>query len=390
MKRRQFLIGGVSLAALAAMPARAEIKPLKVGLIVPMTGPFASVGRQVQAGVNAWLALHGDVVEGRKIEIVLRDDGAVADQTRRIAQELIVNEGVEVLTGFGLTPLALSVAPVISRAKVPAIIMAAGTATITEASPYFTRTSCTAPQTAWPTGKWAAQNKIKRIVTLVSDYGPGVDAETWFTKSFVEGGGEVVESVRVPLQNPDFAPFLQRVLDGKPDALFVFLPSGAGGLFMKQYADRNLAGAGIRLIGTGDLTDDDLLPAMGSAALGTVTAHFYSAAHESAANKAYVAEVGKSATGMRPNFMSVGGYDGIALIAAALKETGGVSTGPELIAAMKGQSWESPRGPVSIDAETRDIIQNVYMREVREVDGGLWNVEFDTFEAVKDPAKAKL
>jgi len=389
LNRRMFIAAaGVALGALAAVPAYAQ-ETIKVGLILPMTGPFASTGRQVAAGAQTFIDTHGDTVAGQKIELVIRDDAGTADQTRRIAQELVVNDGVKVLAGFGLTPLAMAVAPVATQAKIPSIVMAAGTASITKASEYITRTSGTLPQYSLPVGTWAAQNGIKKVVTLVSDYGPGIDAEKWFTKEFKEKGGEVTEAVRVPLANPDFAPFLQRVRDAKPDAVFVFLPSGAGALFMKQFADRGLADAGIKLIATGDVTDDDILNSMGKPALGTITGHFYATAHDSPENKAYVEAFKKANKDMRPNFMSVGGYDGMALIYAALEKTKGDVSGPAFMEAVKGLSWTSPRGPVSIDPETRDIIQNIYMREVKEVDGELHNVEFATFEALKDPEKAE-
>ncbi len=389
LNRRTLLaVASAALGCLTQVPASAQ-EVVKIGLILPMTGPFASTGRQVSAGAKTFVETHGDTVAGKKIELVIRDDAGVADQTRRIAQELVVNDGAKVLAGFGLTPLAMSVAPVATQAKVPTVVMAAGTASITKASEYITRTSGTLPQYSLPVGTWAAENGIKKVVTLVSDYGPGIDAEKWFTKEFKSKGGEIVEAVRIPLQNPDFAPFLQRVRDAKPDAVFVFLPSGVGSLFMKQFADRGLAEAGIKLIATGDVTDDDILNSMGKPAVGTITGHFYATAHESPENKAYVEAFKKANNNMRPNFMSVGGYDGMALIYAALEKTNGDATGPAFMAAVKGLSWTSPRGPVSIDPDTRDIIQNIYMREVKDVNGELQNVEFKTFEAFKDPEKAE-
>ncbi|OHV82293.1 ABC transporter substrate-binding protein [Rhizobium sp. LCM 4573] len=387
---RGMLLGAASLvmALAGALPAAAQ-EVVKVGLILPMTGPFASTGRQVSAGAKTFMEMKGNTVAGKTVELIIRDDAGVADQTRRIAQELVVNEGVQVLAGGGLTPLAMAVAPVATQAKVPMVVTSAGTAAITKASEFITRTSGTLPQYSLPVGTWAAQNGIRKVVTLVSDYGPGLDAEKWFTKEFTSKGGEVSEAVRVPLQNPDFAPFLQRVRDAKPDAVFVFLPSGVGSLFMKQFADRGLAEAGIKLIATGDVTDDDILNSMGKPALGTITGHFYATAHDSPENKAYVDAFEKANNGMRPNFMSVGGYDSMALIYAALEKTKGDTAGPGFMEAVKGLSWTSPRGPVSIDPETRDIIQNIYMREVKEVDGELHNVEFETFAALKDPEKAE-
>lgn len=381
--RRGLMAASIALAGFMALPAVAQ-ETVKIGLILPMTGPFASTGRQVDAGVKAYMSLKGDTVAGKKIEVVLRDDAGVADQTRRIAQELVVNEGVKMLMGFGLTPLAMSVSPVINQAKIPAIITSATTSAIMPQSEYYVRTSMAGPQSAVPVATWAVQNGLKRVVTLVSDYGPGIDIEKGFTEQFKKEGGEIVEAVRVPLQNPDFAPFLQRVRDSKPDAVFVFVPSGVGSLFMKQFVDRGLAEAGIRLIATGDVTDDDLLNGIGPAAKGVITGHFYSANHDSPENKAFVAEVRKT-NNMRPNFMSVGGYDAMHLAYAALEKTGGDTDGTKLVDAMKGMEWVSPRGPIAIDPATRDIVQDIYMREVKEVDGELYNVEFATYPKIRDP-----
>jgi branched-chain amino acid transport system substrate-binding protein len=390
MNRRSILKSALlaGAAALAGLPAHAA-EPLKVGLILPMSGPFASTGRQIEAAAELYIAEHGGEVAGREIELIVQDDGGVADTTKRIAQELIVKEGAEVLAGFGLTPLALATAPLATRAKVPAIVMAAATSAITEQSPYVVRTSYTTPQVTSKIAEWAAKEGIKTAVTLVSDYGPGIDAEKTFVEGFGAAGGEVTESVRVPLQNPDFSPFLQRVADQKPDAIFVFVPSGVGAPFMKQWVERGLDQSGIRLLADGGVTDDDILNAMGDPALVAITGFHYSAAHDSPENKAFVEAFMAANPDMRPNFMAVGGYDGMALLYQALEKTGGKSDGDSLIEAMKGLSWESPRGPVSIDPETRDIVQNVYLRRVeRGEDGQLWNVEFETFEAVKDPGKS--
>jgi branched-chain amino acid transport system substrate-binding protein len=386
---RRMLLQAATAAALFSMPTVAFAQDVvKVGLILPMTGQQASTGKQIKAAVDLYMAEHGNTVAGKKIEVILKDDAAVPDNTKRIAQELIVNDKVAVVAGFGITPTALAVAPLATEAKVIELVMAAGTSIITERSPYIVRTSFTLPQSSVIIADWAAKNGIKKVVSIVSDYAPGADAEKSFTERFTAAGGQVVESIKVPLANPDFAPFLQRAADAKPDAIFVFVPSGQGGTFMKQYAERGLDKAGIKLIGPGDVTDDDLLPAMGDAVLGTITAHLYSADHGSAKNKAYV-EAFKKANNFRPNFMSVGGYDGMHLIYEALKKTGGKSDGDSLIAAMKGLGWESPRGPISIDPETRDIVQNIYIRKVEKKGGELYNVEFQTFDAVKDPAKVK-
>jgi branched-chain amino acid transport system substrate-binding protein len=380
------VLAAVAGLALCATTGQAQ-DSVKIGLILPMTGGQASTGKQIDNAVKLYMQKHGDTVAGKKIEIILKDDGALPDNTKRIAQELIVNDKVNIIAGFGVTPAALAAAPLATQAKVPEIVMAAGTSIITERSPYIVRTSFTLAQSSTIIGDWAAKNGIKKVATLTSDYAPGNDALTFFKQNFTAGGGEVVEEVKVPLANPDFAPFLQRMKDAKPDAIFVFVPAGQGGNFMKQYAERGLDKSGIKVIGPGDVTDDDLLAGMGDAVLGTVTAHLYSAAHPSDMNKAFV-EAFKKAAGFRPNFMAVGGYDGMHLIYEALKKTGGKADGDSLIAAMKGLAWESPRGPVSIDPDTRDIVQNIYIRKVEKVGGELYNVEFATVEGVKDPVKA--
>ncbi|MBO1907005.1 ABC transporter substrate-binding protein [Microvirga sp. 3-52] len=383
MLRRTFL-GAAAVFALTGAASAQET--IKIGLILPMTGPFASTGRQIEAAAKLYMQQKGDTVAGKKIQLIVKDDTGTADVTKRLAQELIVNDKIAVMAGFGLTPLALAPAPLATQAKVPAVVMAAATATITEASPYIVRTSFTLPQATVPMADWAAQNGIKKVATLVSDYGPGIDAEKAFTSAFTAKGGQV-ENLRVPLANPDFSPFLQKVADAKPDALFVFVPSGIGAQFMKQFVERGLDKSGIKLIGPGDVTDDDLLNNMGDVALGAITTQHYSAAHDSPENKAFVEAFKKANNGMRPNFMAVGGYDGMHLIYEGLKKTNGAG-GQALVDAMKGMSWTSPRGPVSIDPQTRDIIQNIYVRKVERKDGELYNVEFATIPNVKDPVKA--
>jgi branched-chain amino acid transport system substrate-binding protein len=361
---------------------------VKIGFILPMTGQQQSTGIQEAAGAKLYMAQHGDTVAGKKIELIIRDDAAVPDNTKRIAQELIVNDKVAFLAGFGITPTAFAVAPLATESKTPEIVTAAGTSIITEKSPYIARTSFTLAQSCVPMADWAAQNGIKKVVTMISDYGPGIDAEKSFTAEFKKQGGDVIEAIRFPLANPDFAPFLQRAADEKPDAIFVFVPSGQGGTFVKQFVERGLDKAGIKIIGPGDVMDDDLITGMGDAVIGTVTAHLYSADHDSAMNKAFVAAFEKANNGKRPNFMAVGAYDGMHLMYEALKKTGGKTDGDSLIEAIKGMSWESPRGPISIDPQTRDIVQDIYIRKVEKKNGELYNVEFATFTAIKDPVKA--
>ena len=387
MHQKNF-VKSVALGALLAIcGASHSAEPFKIGMILPMTGPFASTGIQIVAAAKLYMAQNGDMVAGRKIELIVKDDTSAPDVTKRLAQELVVNEKVSVLAGFGLTPLALAAAPIATQSKTPEIVMAAATSSITQASPYIIRTSFTLPQAAVAMGDWAAKNGIKKAVTLVSDFAPGIDAEKYFKDRMLFNGGQVLESIRVPMRNPDFAPFLQKVRDLKPDALYVFVPSGAGTALMKQFTERGLDKSGIKLIGTGDVTDDDLLNSIGDVALGAVTTHHYSASHKSALNQKFVAAFEKANNNLRPNFMAVGGYDGMRVIYEALKATKGNANGDQLLAAMKGQIFESPRGPMFIDAQTRDVVHNIYIRKVEKVNGQLFNMEFDVIKDVKDPGK---
>ena len=390
MQKRSFL-GAAALAVtvLGATSALAQDNKFKIGLILPMTGQQASTGKQIEAAARLYMAQNGDTVAGKKIELIIKDDAATPDVTKRMAQELVVNDKVNVLAGMGVTPAALAAASVATQSKTPLVVMAAATSSITEASPYIIRTSFTLPQSAVAMADWAPKNGIKKVVSLVSDYGPGIDAERFFKDRLIFNGGTVVETLRVPLRSPDFAPFLQKVRDIKPDALFVFVPSGAGAAVMKQFLERGMDKAGIKLIGTGDLTDDDQLNDMGDGALGVVTSHHYSAAHPTAANKKFVEAFQKANKGMRPNFMAVGGYDGMRVIYEALKATKGNGGGDALLAAMKGQIFESPRGQMFIDAQTRDVVHNMYLRKVEKKDGQLYNVEFDVIKDMKDPGKSK-
>jgi branched-chain amino acid transport system substrate-binding protein len=386
---KRFFLSTVALGLLAAHAGTAFAQEkFKIGLILPMTGPFASTGKQIEAAARLYIAQNGDTVGGKKVELIVKDDTSAPDVTKRIAQELVVNDKVNVLAGFGLTPLALATAPLATQSKTPMVVMAAATSSITQASPYVVRTSFALPQAAVALADWAPNNGIKKVVTLVSDYGPGIDAEKFFKERLMFNGGQVLDTLRVPMRNPDFAPFLQKVRDLKPDALYVFVPSGAGAALMKQFAERGMDKAGIKLIGTGDITDDDILNSMGDVANGVVTSHHYSASHNSPLNKKFVAAFEKANAGLRPNFMAVGGYDGMRVIYEAAKTTKGGS-GEVLLNAMKGQLFESPRGPMFIDAQTRDVVHNIYIRKVEKVGGQLYNQEFSTIPDVKDPGKTK-
>jgi branched-chain amino acid transport system substrate-binding protein len=381
-------------AGLAAACILAGLQPsvaqdsLKIGFSVPLTGAFAENGKQMLAAAKLFMEQKGTTVAGRRIELITRDDGGVPDQAKRIAQEFVVNDKVVVLMGYNPTPSALAVAPVATEAKIPEIVMGSSASITTERSPYIVRSFSSQPQITVPMAQWMARNGIKRVVTLVSDYAPGLETEKAFIDEFKQKGGEIVETLRVPLQTVDFAPFLQRARDARPDALFVWVPGGLAGPLLRQYVERGFNRSGIKLLGTGDITDDAVLNQMGDPMLGIITSLQYSAAHPSALNKAFVAGFQRVSGGQRPDHIAVSVYDGLQLFYTALEKTGGNPNGDALIAAMKGLAWESPRGPVAIDPDTRDIVQTVYIRRVERVDGELYNVEFEQFDAVKDPVKA--
>ena len=378
------VIGG--LALLVAPSATGAQETVKIGAILPMTGPFQSTGAEADAAIRLFLAQRGSIVAGKKIEIVLRDDRGVPADTKRLAQELIVKDHVQILIGFGLTPCALAVAPIATEAKVPMVVTVASTSIVVDRSPYIVRTIQTIPQIANIVGSWAAKNGIRSAVSIVSDYAPGHDAEKWFKASFTKGGGKVIETLRVPLANPDFAPFLQRARDAAPNAIFAFMPAGIGAIFAKQYAERGLDKTGIKIVSMSDVMDDDVLNGMGDPVIGIITGGPYSTAHKSPENEAFVTAFRAANGNRRPNIVAVSAYDGMELIFRALKATKGAADGPTLVNAMKGLQWESPRGPVQIDPMTRDIVQNIYMRKVERRGGELYNIEFETFPAVKDPA----
>ena len=389
MRRKSFHLLAAALAGLGALLAGevAAQEVVKVALVMPLTGVLGPVGKQAVAGARLYVAQHGNMVAGRKIELIVRDDASIPDNSKRITQELIVSEKVAIFGG-GMTPNVLAIAPLVNESKTATVVMVSGTSVVTERSPYFVRTSWTHAQQASVLANWAAKNGSKRATIISSDWAPGHEASGVFANTFKKAGGEIVETMKVPLANPDFAPFLQRAHDSKPDTLFIFVPASQAAVLAKQFVERGLDKSGIKLIGPGDISDDEDLPGMSDAMIGTVTAGFYSVAHPSALNKGYVAAFKLANANVRPNFISVSAYDGMHLIYEALKKTGGKTDGDTLVAAMKGMSWESPRGPVSIDPDTREIVQNIYIRRVEKVAGELYSVEQVTFEAVKDPMKA--
>lgn len=389
---RTMLIGVGSLAAaLLVAPAASGQQTIKIGLIMPYSGQFADTATQMDNAIKLYMKQKGDTVAGKKIDLIRKDTGGVApDVAKRLAQELIVRDKVDLLAGFILTPNALAVGDVSAEAKKFMVVMNAATAIITTKSPYMVRTSVTIPQLTETFGTWARKSGVKQAYTMVSDYGPGHDAEQGFQRGFKEAGGEVVGSVRFPVANPDFSAFVQRAKDLNPGAIFIFVPGGVQPTAIgKALAERGIDAKKTKILGMGELTEDEARKSMGDASVGIITVYHYDHNHDSALNRAFVKAFNEAYGGRNPNIYSIGGYDGMHLIYEALKKTGGNTDAEVLIAAAKGMKWESPRGPVAIDPETRDIIQTVYIRRVEKVGAQLLNVEFDKIENVKDPFKER-
>ena len=363
---------------------------VKIGLIMTYTGQFTDAAAQMDNGIKLYMKQNGDTVGGKKIELIRKDTAGAPDAAKRLAQELIVNDNVDILAGFVITPEALAVAELSAQAKKFMVVMNAATSIITTKSPYIVRSSLTLPQDCEVLGTWAFQNGAKKVFTLVSDYGPGLDAESSFQRAYTAAGGQIIGSVRVPLANPDFSAFVQRAKDSGADSIFVFVPGGAQpAALAKALVERGMDPGKIKIMGQGELSDESALKAMGDAAIGIITAFHYDYTHDSAVNKAFVAAY-KTEFGRNPDFFSVGGYDGMHVIYQALKKTGGKTDGDALIDAAKGMAWESPRGPVSIDPETRDIINSVYIRRVEKVNGQVRNVEIAKVDNVKNPVKSSF
>ena len=388
------LLAGLTCLAAALFlvaPAIAQ-STIKIGLILPYSGQFADTATQMDNGIKLYLAQKGETVAGKRIDIIRKDSGGPAPEVaKRLAQELVVRDHVDILAGFILTPNALAASDISEQAKKPMVIMNAATAIITTKSPYSVRVSMTVPQITEPFGQWVAKSGVKKAYTMVSDFGPGHDAEQGFQRAFKEAGGEIIGSVRFPVANPDFSAFVQRAKDANPESIFVFVPAGIQpAAVMKAFAERGVTSDKIKILSSGEITDDSALKSAGDSALGVLTAYHYDHTHDSAMNKEFVKAFKSISGGVNPNLLAVGGYDGMHLIYEVLKITNGNADGETFITAAKGMKWESPRGPITIDPETRDIIQTIYIRRVQNVGGELVNVEFDKIENVKDPVKARM
>ena len=388
---RKAILGFFCLVALHAGTCSVSAQQtVKIGLLMTYTGQFTDAAAQMDNGIKLYMKQHGDVIAGKKIELIRKDTAGAPDQAKRLAQELIVNDNVDILSGFVITPEALAVAQLLTEAKKLMVVMNAATSIITLKSPYIVRSSLTLPQNCEVLGTWAFQNGVTKVFTMVSDYAPGLDAEGAFQRAYTALGGQIIGSVRVPLANPDFSAFVQRAKDSGADGIFVFVPGGSQPVALaKALVERGMDPSKIKIMGQGELADESVLKAMGDAATGIVTAFHYDYTHDSPANKQFVAAY-NAEFNRNPDFFSVGGYDGMHLIYEALKRTGGKTDGDSLIGAVEGMQWESPRGPVSIDPETRDIINTVYIRRVEKVNGQVRNVEIAKVENVKDPVKAGM
>jgi len=387
------LLAAFAAAAISMMPQLATAQgTVKIGLILPYTGPFADTATQVDGGIKLYMKRMGDTVAGKKIEIIRKDSGGIApDTARRLAQELVTRDGVDILTGLVLTPNTFAIAQVSDQAKKPMVIMNAATSIITAKAPYAVRVSMTVPQVTEPIGAWAYKNGIRKAFTMVSDFAPGHDAEQAFQRAFKEAGGEIVGSLRTPVNNVDFSAYAQRVKDANPEAVYVFVPAGKEpAAIMKSLAERGVTPDKIKILGTGEIVDDTGLQSMGDQAIGIVTSYHYDRSHNSPMNTAFVKDFRADNGNINPNLLAVGGYDGMHLIYEALKKTKGNPDADAFIAAAKGMTWESPRGTVTIDPETRDVVQSIYFRKVEKVGNELTNVEFDKIENVKDPVKARM
>lgn len=387
MALRLAAVVALSLSAALIVDANAE-DTVKIGLILPYSGPFADAANQLDAGVKLYMEKHGDTVAGKKIEIIRKDTGGPnADVARRLAQELVVRDGADILAGFALTPEAVGVADIANEAKKFTVLMNAATSNIIDLSPYMVRTSVTIPQVNYALGKWAVEEAgVKQAYTLVSDYGPGHDAESSFSKGFTEAGGTILGSDRTPVANPDFSAYVQRVKDSNPEAVYIFVPGGAQPAAIgKALVDRGLAPPATKIFAQGELTHPEALESMGETARGIITTFHYTLERDDPLNNEFVEGYRAANNGRSPDLFSIGGYDGMHLIYEALKKTNGDASGDALIEAAKGMSWQSPRGPMSIDPETRDVVQTVYIREVQEVDGKLQNVIIHEISNVKDP-----
>jgi branched-chain amino acid transport system substrate-binding protein len=384
---KRFVMTSAALLAAGLLSGSANAAgTIKIGIVLPYSGQFADGAKQVDDGMKLYMKQHGDTVAGKKIVLIRKDVGGIKPPVaKRLAEELVVRDKVDILAGWLLTPNTFAGCGVSAEAKKVLVIMNAATSVIVDKSPYCTRAAFTLPMVATTLGHWAAQNGIKDAYTMTSDYAPGHDAEQAFIKGFESGGGKVVGSVRMAVENPDFSAYVQRAKDLNPGAIFVFIPGGAQpAAFGKALAERGIDPKKIRVLGTQELTDDSAIKQMGDMALGIITGSPYDHNLKTKRNEAFVAAYRK-AYGENPNFFSAGGYDGMTLIYDGLRKTKGNAEGDKLIAAMKGTHWVSPRGPMSIDPQTRDAVENIYIQRVEKVDGKLVNVEIDKVPDVHDP-----
>jgi branched-chain amino acid transport system substrate-binding protein len=386
------LLAGLSTGVavlLGVSSASAQQPPVKIGVIMSYSGAFADTATQMDNGIKLYMSQHGDTVAGRKIELIRKDTGGIApDVATRLAQELITRDNVDMLAGFSLSPNTIAVSRISAQAKKFMVIMNAATTVIITMSPYSVRTSMTLPAMAMTAGEWAYKSGVRKVYTMVADFAPGKDAEEAFHAAFKKAGGQIVGSVRMPVANPDFSAFVQRAKDLNPESIFVFVPGGVQPAALgKAFAERGVDPKKVKIIGSGEVTDESAIKSMGNAALDLITVWHYDYNLANAVNKKFVADYGAMFK-RNPDFFSVGGYDGMHVIYEALKKTGGKTDAEALVAAARGMSFDSPRGRMTIDKDTRDIVQTLYVRRVEKVGNELRNVEFDKVPEVKDPGSA--
>jgi len=377
----------LATALLCAVPSFVSAETIKIGVVGQFSGMFADLGKKMTEGFNLYIKQHGDTIAGKKIELIYKDVGAPSpDVAKRLTQELLVRDKVDILTGYIATPDTLASLPLATQAKKPLLMVQAATSGLTAKSPYAARLSYTLGQVSAPIGTWAAKNGIKKVFTIVADYGPGYDAEKAFTAAFTKDGGEIIGGVKAPLGNLDFAPFVQRAKDAKPDAIFVFVPAGqTAAAFMKSYGERELAKDGIKLVTTGDVVGDGTIDAVGEAGLGVISSHHYSAAHDSPENKAFIKAYTEAyGAASRPDFISMQAYDTMAVIYTIGNKLKGNIDADKFMAEIKGFKLLSPRGPIMINAETRDVAQAIYIRKVEKRGDRFYNIEFDKIQSSGD------
>jgi branched-chain amino acid transport system substrate-binding protein len=384
---RRIMAIAAALLTVSAVASAADQPPIRIGIIYRYSGGGPPMGKSLDAAIAAYQNLHGDSVAGRKIEFIRRDDGGVApDVARRLAQELIVGEKVDALYGLLFTPNAIAVGSVSTAAKMPVFVTNAATSELLPNNPYMVRFSLTETQVAAPLGVWAAKNGIKTAYTIYLDYGAGHEADEAFKKAFTANGGKIVGDIAAPLTTETYVPYAQRIKDAKPDAVFAMVgPINGGQGWVKAYAEAGLAAAGIKFLATNDLTTGWNLPLLGDNGVGIISASNYASSFDTPANKSFV-KAFQTAFGsaFAPDFEAAAAYDAVDAIYRVVKAQNGKLDPDRTIALLKGMKFDSPRGPIVIDPQTRDVVQNIYIFRTEKHDGTYVNVKIATLPMIKE------